>query len=115
MLMDNKQTGETPCYTCCRSSGVSAGKAKNVKQINASPEAPTQTLAVPEVDVSISINANQVKDQTLNNQGICFKVCWPTIPTCPDGWVSCHLWNALNITNILYQYSNNFGVRTRIS
>jgi hypothetical protein len=35
------------------------------------------------IDTSIKLH-----EFSKNNQNICFKVCWPETPTCPDGWVS---------------------------
>jgi hypothetical protein len=67
---NNLGIADQPCWTCCKSPSLKSSETE--KKI---------------IETSIKLH-----EFSKNNQNICFKVCWPETPTCPDGW-----------------FSNNFG------
>jgi hypothetical protein len=58
---NNLGVADYPCWTCCKA-------PQEVKEVKGVKKAPTP---------------KKVAEHT--SQGICFKVCWPAVPTCPDG------------------------------
>ncbi|KAE9364515.1 hypothetical protein N431DRAFT_474105 [Stipitochalara longipes BDJ] len=86
---NNFGTADQPCWTCCKSpASASANKVEEIEQPKTSRKTLAKTPAVPEVDVSVSITVNQAREATMNNQDICFLICLPEEPTCPNGWYS---------------------------
>ncbi|PMD32343.1 hypothetical protein L207DRAFT_590634 [Hyaloscypha variabilis F] len=75
------------CWTCCKSPGDDdIVIAKEIEHPKTSHKTVGKTLALPELDVSISVTVGQAQEITLNNQNICFMICLPEEPTCPEGW-----------------------------